>query len=294
MNADEEVRVFQIHYRPAHAAVLDPAFLPYDNAGTTDPYFEFSVFKRLHASPSTQNARLWGAFSWKFGQKTGITGEQLLQTIAQHPGRDVYFCNHLPEIEALFQNLWMHGQTRHPGLIELAQAIFEKAGLDPDVCLQVEPNTTFATANFFVATPAFWAAYLAFVEDIMLPALADPELRPRILSDRADPKAIHMGATYLPFIIERLFGMFIDSPSGRCFSIYQYPVAAQEDRLNPHLQRLRQMKQAAWQTRSHWMMQCWYGYRNLYLEHQNGKNWAMSHLHSISPERILFSDPRLD
>ena len=291
MNSSD-VRVFQIHYRPEQVALLDPAFLPLDNGGKHDPFFEFGVFKRLTESPQTQGARLWGAFSWKFGQKTGMTGAQLLQTIEDHPGRDVYYCNHLPEIEALFQNLWMHGQTRHPGLIELAQAIFSNAGIDPKVCRLIEPTATFATANFFVATPRFWFAYIAFVERILQPALADPILGPRILSDRADPKNIHVGATYLPFIIERLFGVFLDSREGRTFHTMQYPVPTQESRLNPHLRRLRQMKQAAWKTRSSWMLQCWYGYRNLYLEHLNGADWVATQLPAISPEGIDFSEPR--
>ena len=287
-----EVKVFQIHYLPEQVAELDPAFQALDNAGQNDPFFEFSVFKRLSGSPATRGADLWGAFSWKFGQKTGLTGAQLLAFIAENPGRDVYYCNHLPELEALFQNLWMHGETRHPGLLDVAQAVFVKAGLDPQLCHQVAPADLFATANFFVATPRFWAAYLAFVESVVQPALADPDLGPRVLSNRADPKGIHVGASYLPFIIERLFGAFLETDEGRSFSSMQYPVAAEKYRLNPHLRRLHQMKQAAWQTRSGWMMQCWMGYRNLYLELMNGAEWAASHLPGISSEPISFSAPR--
>ena len=287
-----EAKVFQIHYLPEQAAKLDPAFQALDNAGQNDPFFEFGVFKRLSESPATQGANLWGAFSWKFGQKTGLTGAQLHEFIAANPGRDVYYCNHLPELEALFQNLWMHGETRHPGLLEVAQAVFIKAGLDPRLCHHVEPATLFATANFFVATPRFWEAYLTYVESVVLPALADPDLGPRVLSTQADPKGLHAGASYLPFIIERLFGAFLESDEGRSFSSIQYPVASEKYRLNPHLRRLHQMKQAAWQTRSSWMMQCWMGYRNLYLELMNGAEWAASHLPNISSEPISFSAPR--
>ena len=284
-----DVRIFQIHYRPEQIAKLDPAFIPFDNTGVKDPFLEFGVFKRLHASSATEGADLWGALSWKFGQKTLMPGADLLKQIDDHPGCDVYYCNHNPEIEALFQNLWMQGQTRHPGLLDLAQAIFRKARLDVELCLRVEPVTSFATANFFVATPRFWESYLAFIDRVLKPALSDPVLGPEILSNRADPRSLHMGASYLPFIVERLFDVFLSSPDGQSFKSMKYTIPSKEAQLSTHHHLLRQMKQAAWQTRSVWLLQCWYGYRNLYLELQNGTEWATAHIAAITPDKILFS-----
>lgn len=289
-----DIRIFQIHFHKDHLASLDPSFLPLDNAGRSDPHFEFDVFRRIHGSRLTEGASLWGAFSWKFGKKTQMKGTELLRIINENPGRDVYYCNHRPDLEAFFQNLWLHGETRHPGLISLAKDIFTKAGLDPDICFQVEPTSTFSAANFFVASPAFWQKYIAFVDRVLKPAMADPMLKNRILSKEADPRGIHAGATYLPFIIERLFGVFLSTAEGQVFSAFKYPVPDNESALSPHHQRLRQMKQAAWQTRSSWMMQCWYGYRNLVLEILNGPEWAKTHLETITPARIVFAAQRPD
>jgi len=286
----QDIRVFQIHYKPEQLASLDPAFVPFDNAGVNDPFLEFGVFKRLHASPSVDGAALWGAFSWKFGQKTGMTGAELFDQIESEPGFDLYYSNYSPEIEALFQNLWMHGQTTHPGFIKLVQAVFRKAGLNPALCFQIDGVSAFATANFFVATPSFWQGYIAFVDSVMQPALADPVLREQLLSGMADPKAIHVGACYVPFVVERLFGVYLQTEEGRRFKSKKYSVPAMEARLTPHHHLLRQMKEVAWSTRSPWLMNCWYGYRNLYLESKRGEAWAREHLHDITPAQLIFTD----
>lgn len=288
--SDISVKIFQIFYRENQKDSLDPAFTPFDNTGIEDPRLEYGVFERLHNSEETKDADYWGAFSWKFGQKTHMKGSELIQTIADHPGYDVYYSNYSPEIECLFQNMWIHGQTTHPGFIRLAQAVFRKSGIDPSICHQVECADNFAASNFFVATPAFWTSYISFVESVMHPAMEDPELRLLLLSHQADPQSLHVGACYIPFIIERLFGVFLNTAEGRSFTRKKYSLPSLKP-LSPHHTLLFQMKEAAWKARSAWLMGCWYGYRNLFLESIRGEPWARTHLIDISPKNIWFADP---
>lgn len=284
------IKVFQIHYMPEQADCLDPSFLPFDNAASTDPSLEFGVTKQLHQSQIVGDAALWGTVSWKFQQKTGMTGQYLLDYLISHPGYDVYHCNPNPELEALYQNMWMHAQTCHPRFLELVRSVFELGGLDPAVCHFLQPAKAFSSANYTVATPAYWAAYVGFIDRVLQPAMSDAVLREQLLSQRADPANLHRGACYLPFVIERLFGVFLTSAEGRKFRTHKYPLPAAEARLTAHHHRLREMKDVAWTTRSEWLGYCWMGYRNMFLQNQLGADWARRHLAEITPSSIRFDE----
>lgn len=283
------IKVFQIHFQADQLAALDPAFVPYDNSAENDPVLEFGVFRRVLNEGLADGADLWGAVSWKFGQKTGMAGQALIELIERNPGFDVYHCNVYPHLEALYPNLWLQGNTTHPGFLALAQSVLALGGLDPALCRQLYPSKAFSSVNFMVGTPAFWRSYVGFVESVLGPALAPGQpLREQLLSPHADPKGLHAGACYLPFVVERLFGVFLASEAGAHLRVMKYPVAAAERRLNLHLIRLREMKDTAWTTRSRWLADCWQNYRNLYLSQVRGPEWANQHLAAISQHPIEF------
>jgi hypothetical protein len=286
-----DIRIFQIHYQPHQLGHLDPAFAPYDNAGDKSPLLEFNVFTKLANSPQVAGAHLWGAVSWKFGQKTGTAGADYVREIRNHPGYDAYFCNAYPYTEAIYHNLWVQGETAHPDFIALCQEIFQAAGLPLEFLTEVQPTREFATANYFVATPAFWSRYIAFVKKIL--AAADAKISPnarRILySSAADQKGLHANATYVPFIVERLFSVFLKT-EGSNFKAYKIPLANRDEGANVHLKLLGEMKDVAYKTKSLWMAACWVNYRNLYLANMYGPEWTQKYLRKITPGKIVFSN----
>lgn len=288
--AGARARIFQIHYRAAQTAALDPAFEPLDNAGNTDVLLEFGVFRRLALRADLREAPLWGALSWKFGQKTGMRGEDFRRQIDAHPGYDVYFCNPHTEVEALFHNLWMQGETAHPSFLALCREVFRAARLPENLLTEIQPSSEFAASNFFVATPCFWQHYIAFVERVLaaidsgLPAAS----RAILYSSRADQGGLHGGATYIPFLVERLFAVFLRLDGAR-FRACKIAVGPRPD--NAHLKLLGQMKDAACRSRSAWMAACWVNYRNLYLARLHGESWSRRYLRHITPAELVFAPP---
>lgn len=280
---EEALPIYQIHFEPQQRAGLDPAFIPLDNAGHDDPLREFAVFERLGADEGLRVAPLWGALSWRFGTKTGLTGEALRQAIEQHPGRDLYYCNPFPEHEALYANGWQQGITSHPAFTELCTAVFKAAGLDVRELGAVQSSQAFSACNYFVGSPAFWSAYLPWVRGVLdraRAALPAPVLR--VLDSRlSDPKKQHAGSCYWPFIVERLLPLFLRS-AGQDLKVHKIALPAAEARLNPHLQRLREMKDVAHRTRSRWLYACWLNYRNLYLVQSAGPEWCKRFLPLVS------------
>ncbi len=290
-NATERpVRVFQIFYEDWHRELLDADFVAYDNRGATSELHDFAVFEKLAESREIAGARHWGALSWRFSEKTGMSGNDWLAAIAARPGFDVYFCNPFPENEALYHNVWIQGEPSHPSFIELVTAVFNAAGLPLEHLTAISASGNFSAANYFVATPAFWDSYLRFVRVVLGKAERRMPARMRALlhSRAADQRNFHFGATYVPFIVERLFTTFVTT-EGSKFKACRIPLPARERQLNVHLRLLREMKDVAHKTNSKWLAACWVNYRNLYLNNTHGREWCDKYLRSITPRSVIFA-----
>jgi hypothetical protein len=284
------IRIFQIYYLPEQRIALDPAFEPYDNTAESSPLLEFGVFTKLAQRTDLRDAGLWGALSWKFAQKTGLSGEDFKRQIVANPGYDVYFCNPHAETEALYHNLWLQGETAHPNFLVLCKEVFEVAGLPAALLTEIQPSAEFASANLFVATPAFWERYISFVARVLVAAdrKLSPTTRAILYSSAADQKGVHANATYIPFLIERLFSIFLCTEGSR-FKAYKTSLRGQAAAGNAHLKLLGEMKDVAHRTKSFWMAACWVNYRNLYLSKLHGNTWSKKYLKNITPSAIAFS-----
>jgi len=284
------LRIFQIYYEPWQRELVDPNFSALDNSKSKSEALDFGVFEQLLKSEYVKDAQLWGALSWRFAELTGMSGAEWVKNIQAHPGNDVYFCNPYPAIEALYHSAWLQGETAHPQFFALSQAIFQVVGLPLEELTSLHPSDTFSSANFLVATPKFWAAYLPWVRNVL--SVANKKLPPRVRdlmhSRLADKQNLHNGASYVPFIIERLFPVFMKT-AGKSMKAYKIALPERERELNVHLKLLREMKDVAHRTKSAWLGVCWVNYRNLYLTQVNGKDWSKKFLRAITPADIKFS-----
>ncbi|PUE11056.1 hypothetical protein B9Z51_01625 [Limnohabitans sp. T6-5] len=283
------IRIFQIYFEGWQRELLDPAFYPLDNSRNSSELMEFNVFEQLQRNAATQGAVLWGALSWRFAEKTGMQGAELVKQIVDHPGYDVYFCNPHPNNEGVYHNMWVQGEVSHPQFLELARLFYAAAGLDDKELIAIEPSSNFSAANYFVASPKFWSLFIPFVKRVLVTAdkRLDPKIRDLIHSKVADDKALHAGATYIPFIVERLFMVFMRS-EGKGLKAYKVALPERERELNVHLKLLREMKDVAHKTQSAWLAACWVNYRNLYLSQTNGKAWCEKYLRAITPTEVKF------
>jgi hypothetical protein len=284
------IRIFQIYFEPWQRELLDPAFYPLDNSRGTSELLEFAVFEQLQRNAVTEGASLWGALSWRFGEKAGIQGAEWVKQIVEHPGNDVYYCNPHPLNEALFHNMWLQGETAHPDFLTLSKSFFKAAGLDENELMSVQASGSYSAANYFVASPKFWQRYLAFVRKTLAAADKGMPAKERDLlhSRMADDRNLHGGATYLPFVVERLFPVFMRT-EGKDLKAYKIALPERERELNVHLKLLREMKDVAHRTQSAWLATCWVNYRNLYLSQTNGKAWCEKYLRSITPTEVRFA-----
>ena len=283
------IRIFQIYFEAWQRELLDPAFYPLDNSRGNSELMEFAVFEQLQKNSATEGATLWGALSWRFGEKTGMQGSDWVKQILDHPGHDVYFCNPHVHNEAIFHNMWLQGETSHPNFVEIVRAFFVAAGLDDKEISALHHSSGYSAANYFVATPIFWEKFIPFIRKTLVAAdkKLNPTVRDILHSKVADDKALHGGATYVPFIVERLFGYFMRT-EGKDLKAYKIALPERERELNVHLKLLREMKDVAHRTQSAWLAACWVNYRNLYLSQTNTKAWCEKYLRLITPTEVRF------
>jgi hypothetical protein len=161
------LRIFQIYYETWQRELLDPNFIALDNGKTTTELMEFAVFERLLKSEHVKDVQLWGALSWRFSERTGMTGAQLVKAIAAQPGKDLYFCDPVPVNEALFHNFWLQGETSHPQFLALCQAIFKVTGLPESELTGLQSSVLFSASNYYVGSPRFWMTYIPWVNQVL-------------------------------------------------------------------------------------------------------------------------------
>jgi len=281
-------RIFQIYYEPWQKDLLEPSFAKFDNSQSQSDLYEFEVFTKLVTSEYTKEVAYWGALSWKFKEKTLLSAESLIRSMDAAPGYDVYIMNPNPEIEALYPSVWMQGAVSHRNFMALCEAFFKAAGLPLEKLVEMQSDRYFMTANYFIGNHRFWKAYMLWMSKVLMQSnknLSD-SIKQILRSTLADDRDLHGGATYMPFIIERLLGLFLQlHPEIRSFNI---SLDQRIQKMNVHLRVLREMRSIAVKSQSKWLTSCWINYRNLYLSRTKGNDWCKEFIPKITPKEIIF------
>jgi len=202
------VCIHQIFYADAQRAALDAAFIPYDNRANPRPEWrEYHVFRTEWLAGRCGAGDVTGFLSWKFGAKTGIAGRAFVEFVERHPGHDVYFVNPSRVEPRPFTNIWQQAEVHHPGIIGLAQRIFDQLGVAVDLESLEQPGEQFLFCNYWAGTSRFWDEYMAFCEPVYRQIMERLDAADRkLIWSRADRE---IDAPYVPFIMERMVSTFL-------------------------------------------------------------------------------------
>jgi hypothetical protein len=203
---------FQIYYQPKQVSFLDPVAHPYDNCQNRNPeWCEYHIFRSEYQQNTHQNADLTGFVSWKFQEKTGLSGDDFLRFIQQNPGADVYLINPFP-LEALkHQNIWLQGEKTHRDLLPLVQGLFQKLCETPiNLNTLHMAHTDMAFCNYWVGNTTFWDRYMAFCEPFYHYLTNETnELTPAEAAILKRKATRHNETQYAPYIMERMLSTLI-------------------------------------------------------------------------------------
>jgi len=207
-NHPVKINVHQIYYSESQKEYLADKFIPYYNPPTDKAkiWHETGVFIKEFMAGKIPEIGLTGYVSWRFPEKTGISSEEFLDFIENNPGYDVYFINPFFELADLYRNVWVQGEKHHPGVINLANDVLTKIGVNFDFYQTRNDVNTLSYCNYWVGSCVFWNRYMTFIMGVH-----DAIVRmPRNEFQRfVDDAGYHTGVGYLTFIMERLFSTFL-------------------------------------------------------------------------------------
>jgi hypothetical protein len=215
------IAIGQIYYAPSQLNSLESAFAPFDN--TLNPnreWAEYHVFEEQYTKGIPFRADLTGFVSWKFGRKTGITGERFLEFIEQNPDYDVYFIDPFPMERHLFANVWLQGEFYHPGILRFSVEILRRAGYQFDLQhWQQQPNS-FAFCNYWAGSHKFWKGYMEFTSRIARILRSELTEKERDFLHSIASKTNNF--SYIAFIMERMFSVHLALNPEIKFCAYEY------------------------------------------------------------------------
>lgn len=206
------MKVFQIYFKSELAAHCDSAFTPLDNTDNPRPELrEWDVWNRNHDAILDENLDYWGFVSWKFKEKTNLTGQQVFDFISNNPGHDVYLFNPCIVNEAVFINSWEQGDMHHHGISTIGQKFLNKLGYeDQDLrSILLDRNRT-VFANYVVGNRDFWIRFMEFSRQLFTEAEKDPIFKDDVFGAGRSNYAHDKSLPNFTFLIERLIPTFLE------------------------------------------------------------------------------------
>jgi hypothetical protein len=184
-------------------------------------------------------------------QALSVSGALVKAFLNRKPGYDVYFTNTEVHAECLYENSWAYGETLLPGYMQFAEKCMRNSGVDPRILKVVTVSGVMASMSLIFANKVFWLEFIQFLR-IFLPAVQG--------------QSTHMQSNHFrlfsSLFLDSLLAEFLrHSGSRRSFKFKSHSL---EKDLDPHLVKLRAMKDLACQSKNQWLFECWEGYRSLY------------------------------
>ncbi len=166
MNAHgQDIFIRQIFYDRASRAVLDPGFIPLDNAASPRPdWFEFHIIRDFLNAARLDEAAWYGFLSPRFAEKTTYSAAFVHDYIGRNGADADAVLFHSPlswQDIAIFKSAYEQGELFHPGLTEASQTFFDFAGLDIHLHALVNHSRNAVYSNYIVARPKFWRIWLS-------------------------------------------------------------------------------------------------------------------------------------
>jgi hypothetical protein len=271
-------KIFQIYYKPELKYQCDPAFTAYDNTANPRPELrEWDVWDRFHqgmlSGVLSEELDMWGFVSWKFKEKTNLSGQQFVDFITANPGYDVYFVNPCIVNEAAFINSWEQGDIHHPNISAIGNSFLTKLGYE-DVSVRdlVLDRTRTMFANYVVGTRDFWDRFMLFSNKLFTEAEKDPEFKTQVFGAGLSNYAHDKSLPNFTFLIERLIPTFIELEGFNALP-YQYTqetVAAKYQPYFADIQALSDLKVLINQHESDELYTIWNHYRHKFLKDNPG------------------------
>ena len=202
-----KIKIYQSFYKPEQFASLDKAFIPYNNLKNLNPQLsEYPLIIDLYSKNFNYDG-YWGMMSWRFNEKTNISGSKFIDLISANPGYDVYHYNPFHGAKLSYNNPFTHGEDHHPGMVNFINRLLLLMGYNIDIKLENFAEDHFVFCSYYVGNQRFWENWMSFQDSAMTIANNDQQLNTYLyhtLTNYRDKSIINFS-----FVIERLVNLFL-------------------------------------------------------------------------------------
>lgn len=210
----KNIFAFQIYYDEKTRAGLDPNLIPLDNSENLRPdWCEYWPIRWVLLNNQFNPGDLIGFLSPRFYEKTACTGLELLEKV-DAVDADVYSFSPFMDQAVLFRSSFEQGDLVHPGLMNAAEEVFRRIGLDFNVRGAFFDQSTTIFSNYFVARYEVWLEWLNIAEQIFAIVENGQDEMGRHLA----AATWHRGQKQIPlkvFLMERLISVVLEKLSLR-------------------------------------------------------------------------------
>jgi hypothetical protein len=220
-----DIKIYQTYFDQSQLGVLDPSFIPFDNTSNEQPLLrEYPLLKKLHE----QNANFdgyWGMTSWRWYEKTKLSGAQFISWVQDNPGYDLYHVNHYPKYRD--KNIFWQGEHCHGGMLDCLRRIITILGynnFDFDVKY---PREYFITCHYYVATNAVWDRLIDFFNKCVEVSNQDKQVYEYMHVGKTRHRSEHI--INFSFVMERLPALYLLLHQD--IRIKEYPPIATNDNI---------------------------------------------------------------
>jgi len=198
-----DIKLFHIAYSQKTLAQVAPGYLVLDNMdGKRNDWREYWPIRRFLLGNTLSEDCLYGFFSPRFQEKTGLSHARVLEFInGAPPHTDVYTFSPQPDMGAFFLNVFEQNELFDPGFIAASEAFFASIGMPLSLRSLVMDSRQIVFSNYFVARPAFWRAWLHVTEKLF--AICEGEDNP-LRQSLVSPTTYTGAVERKVFLLERI------------------------------------------------------------------------------------------
>lgn len=236
----QNVRIYQLYFRPEHRGFLNPLFTPYDNTANKAPNMrEYPLLKECYKLAVADGLTHWGGVSWnykfKFNDRVDADNEIFLRHIAKNPGYDTYFFNPFTNHAAAVWNVWEQGQWCHPHIVTIMEHLLPLMGESVEILTMPQTNGSIFWGSMCIGNKQFWDRYIDFADRYV----SSIDKLPPYVKHLHNSSAAYVdgGINYFSFIQERLMSSWLATSGLKIM-----PWHAAHENVEPVVEELNNLK----------------------------------------------------
>jgi len=163
-------------------------------------------YEEVISKSDDQNA-VYGLFSPKFNEKTGLVSQDVIQFVESNSDQDIYIINPYPMNVYLHTNVWRHCDENHPEISQMADILLNKAGYGFDILKEHRHSVNQVIyCNYWLANKFFCDRYYVFIKNLddFIEGLPNHEKYKFF-----EPTNYLTEAVRYPFLFERLMSTYL-------------------------------------------------------------------------------------